>query len=244
MANPLRTRAAGAYPPAATVSLFADGAVEVLAAPLDVDAAAVRVLAQLLSDAERERAGRFIFDRDRRRFTVARARLRQILAARLHVEPQEVEFAYGPQGKPALARRFAASALTFNLSHSEDLAVYAIAGGGEVGVDVEAVRALRDADEIAARFFSRSENEAYLALAARDRPLGFFNCWTRKEAFINALGEGLSHPLDSFDVSLAPGEPARLLRVGDPQGEPCGWALHSFPPRPGFVGAIALRSHA
>src|SRR5256886_7924492 len=114
---------------------------------------------------------------------------------------------YGAHGKPALAPRFAASDLRFNVSHCDDLAVYAFSHGCEVGIDVEAVRVMGDADDLAARFFSRREHGAYRALHPRDKPLGFFQCWTRKEAFIKALGDGLSYPLDRFDVSLAPGEP-------------------------------------
>jgi len=100
---------------------------------------------------------------------------------------------------------------------------------------------IRDTEDIAARFFSCRENEAYLALEPRDRVQGFFNCWTRKEAFIKALGDGLCHPLDRFDVSLAPGEPAKILRVGVTPGDHCGWILHSFLPGPGLIGAIVVR---
>ena len=231
------------HPPGATVS-FADDAIEVVLARLDMGPEAVRASAALLSDAERQRASRFAFDRDRRRFTVARARLRQLLAARLGVQPESVELVYGERGKPALARRCAASDLRFNMTHCGEVAVYAFAPGREIGVDVEAVRAIRDADDIAARFFSRRENDAYLALDPCDKPLGFFNCWTRKEAFIKALGEGLYHPLDRFDVSLAPGEPARILRVGNTPGDRCGWTLHSFLPEPGLIGAIVVRKFA
>lgn len=222
-------------------AVFADAAVEVVAARLDVPAYAARSLVRLLSASERARAARFIRNRDRRRFIVARARLRQLLAARLGTQPESVEFTYGAHGKPALAADLAAFGLRFNVSHAQDLALYAITYGREVGVDVEAVRALSDADDIAARFFSRHENEAYRALELRDRPRGFFNCWTRKEAFIKAIGEGLSHPLDRFDVTLAPGEQARILRVAEAPGETCGWALRSFSPAPGFVAALVVR---
>ena len=132
----------------------------------------------------------------------------------------------------------AASDLRFNVSHSDDVAVYAFSTGREIGIDIESIRVIRDAEDIAARFFSRRENEAYLALDPRDRPLGFFNCWTRKEAFVKALGDGLYHPLDRFDVSLAPGEPAKILRVENTPGEDCGWTLHSFVPGPGLIGAV------
>jgi 4'-phosphopantetheinyl transferase len=129
--------------------------------------------------------------------------------------------------------------LRFNMSHSGDIAVYALSSRREVGVDVEEIRPLADADTIAERFFSRREHAEYRALPPGDRPLGFFQCWTRKEAFIKALGEGLSHPLDSFDVSLAPGLPAKLLYVRPGPGIKPSWRLQSFSPAPGFVAAIA-----
>lgn len=180
----------------------------------------------------------FAFDRDRDRFVVARARLRELLGSRLGVRPEAVELECGAHGKPALAGRFADTNLRFNVSHCDDIAGYAFSSGREVGIDVEAIRALPDADDIAARFFSRRENAAYQALEPRDRPLGFFQCWTRKEAFIKALGEGLSHPLDSFDVSLAPGEPARILRIESTPGDDRGWRLESLTPAPGFAAAV------
>ena len=222
-------------------------AIEVVVIRLAIGPAAVRASAVLLSDAERQRASRFVFDRDAHRFIVARARLRQLLAVRLGVRPESVELVYGARGKPALALPEADSDLRFNVSHRDEVAVYAFSFGREVGIDVEAVRMIRDADAIAARSFSRRENEAYRALDPRDRLLGFFNCWTRKEAFVKALGDGLSLPLDRFEVSLAPGEPARILRVGHTPGADCGWRLASFSPAPGFVGAVVAeccRSHA
>jgi len=220
------------------------GPFEIVMFRLDVEAEAVCASAAMLSDTERQRAGRFAFDRDRRRFIVARAGLRRLLSARLGVRPESIELTCGACGKPAVARRFADTDLRFNASHSEDVAVCAFAFGREIGVDVEAVRVIPGADEIASSFFSRRENEAYLALDPCDRPLGFFNCWTRKEAFIKALGDGLSHPLDRFDVSLTPDEPAKILRVESTPGDDCGWTLHGFSPGLGFVGAIVLQEFA
>jgi len=153
------------------------------------------------------------------------------------VRPESVELVYGARGKPALANS-GRNSLRFNLSHRDDLAVYALSWGCDVGIDVEAIRPLPDADAVAARFFSRPEHAAYRALDPRDRPLGFFQCWTRKEAFIKALGDGLSHPLDSFDVSLAPGAPAEFLRVEAVPGDDRGWRLASFFPAAGFVAAV------
>jgi 4'-phosphopantetheinyl transferase len=197
--------------------------IEVRAARLDLRPEAVRALSVWLCEAERQRAARFRFDRDRRRFIVARARLRALLGARLGVAPGSVELVYGKNGKPALAQRFAHTQWHFNLSHCDEVAVYALSRGREIGIDIEAIRAVGEADGIAARFFSRRENEAYLALAPRDKPLGFFKCWTRKEAFVKALGDGLSLSLDEVDVSTAP----------------TGWRLHSFSPLPGFIAALA-----
>ena len=215
---------------------------EVVVVGLALEPAEVRASAAQLSNAERERASRFACARDARRFIVGRARLRQLLAARLGggVRPESVELVFGACGKPALANPALNSQLRFNLSRCDDLAVYALSSGCEVGVDVEAVRPLPEADVIAARFFSRREHAAYRALDPCDRPLGFFQCWTRKEAFIKALGEGLSHPLDGFDVSLALGAPAELLRVELPPvpGGDRGWRLASFSPAPGFVAAV------
>jgi 4'-phosphopantetheinyl transferase len=178
--------------------------------------------AAMLSESEKQRASRFTFERDRKRFIAARATLRRLLAARLGVQPEEVELVYGRHGKPALGGQFAHSGLRFNVSHCDDLAVYAFARGREVGVDVEAVRWFADADDVAARFFSDTENKAYAALDSLDKPSGFFNCWTRKEAFIKAIGDGLNHPLQSFDAT----------RVS-------GWEIESFVPAPGFIAAVA-----
>lgn len=220
-------------------NVFTAGAIEVLAARLDALPDTVRALSAWLCDAEQRRADRFRFDRDRRRFIVARARLRQLLAARLGVRPVSVEFVYGRNGKPALAQRFADTGWRFNVSHCEEVAVFALSRARDIGIDVEAIRAVREADDIASRFFSRRENDAYRALAPQDKPLAFFSCWTRKEAFVKALGDGFSVLFDRFDVSLAPDEAAQILRVESPLGDARGWRLDSFSPLPGFIAAVA-----
>jgi 4'-phosphopantetheinyl transferase len=213
---------------------------EVVSARLDVASDALRESTALLSATEREQARRLAFARDRRRFIVARARLRQLLAARLGVRPTAIELTSGPYGKPMLAPRFRASELRFNVSHSADLAVYAFARGREIGVDVEAIRPIPDADKISARFFSAGEAAAYAALDADSRPIAFVNCWTRKEAFLKALGGGLNYPLDRIEVSLAPDAPATIVRVAGTPGDACGWRLGSFTPARGFVGAVVV----
>lgn len=229
----------------AVIPPVADG-IEIRVASLRADGDAIRAAAALLSPSERERVSRFAFDRDRRRFIVGRAWLRRLLAERLDAPPESIALTCGAHGKPALAPRSAGSDVRFNVSHCDDLAAYAFSTGREIGIDVEAVRVLPDADALAARFFSSREYEAYRSLAPRDRPPGFFACWTRKEAFIKALGAGLSHPLDAFDVSLVPDLPAKILRVANTDGDCCGWSLECFVPAPGFVGAVVTetrRSH-
>src|SRR5207245_10119436 len=147
-------------PPAASPA----DVVEVLAARPAVGSGAVCGPATLLSERELERGRRFAFDSDRGRYVGARALLRQLLAARLGARPESVELASGARGKPALTGRCAASDLRFNVSHCEDVAVYAFASGREVGFDVEAARGVPDADDVAARWFSRHEHPTYRAL--------------------------------------------------------------------------------
>lgn len=219
------------------------GMLDVVIARLDIGAEAADASAALLSCEERQRGARFAGDRERRRFTVARARLRQLLGERLDVVPEAIELVYAAGGKPRLHPRFG-SDLRFNVSHHEDVAAFAFANGREVGVDVEGVRSLADADAIAALVFSPREHRAYLSLDPEQKPRAFFNGWTRKEAFVKALGEGLRHPLHRFDVSLVEGEPARLQRVESTPGESCGWVLHAFTPGAQLVGAVVVESPA
>lgn len=225
----------GAAPPALRL---ADAEVHVWAAPLDPPAEDVRSYASLLAPDEQARAERFRFERDRRRFSVARGVLRLLLGRYLETEPRRVAFRYESHGKPVLGGELAGRGLRFNVSHSGEMALYALARGRELGVDVEEVRPMEDGLQIAERFFSQAEVAAFRALPAEVRDEAFFNCWTRKEAYIKAVGEGLSFPLHAFDVSLAPGEPARLLASRDPrQAE--RWSLRALPdPAPGYRAAV------
>jgi 4'-phosphopantetheinyl transferase len=219
---------------------LAGDAVHVWRAELEQPEERVRQLAQTLSQDEQDRAGRFYFERHRRRFIVARAMLRAILGRYLGLDPGQLEFRYGSRGKPYLAARF--SQLEFNLAHSRELALYAFTQGREIGIDLEHLRSIADIEQISARFFSARENATLSAFPENQRLRAFYNCWTRKEAYLKATGEGLTHPLDQFDVSLAPGEPARLLRVqGDPL-EAARWSLQALEPASDYIAAIALRS--
>jgi 4'-phosphopantetheinyl transferase len=189
---------------------------------------------------ERARASRFHFARDRRRFVVGRGLLREIVGLYLDLRPDQVRFDYGQQGKPRLADGMGDGSLQFNLAHSHELALVALVRNRAIGVDLEQVRDLPDADQLASQFFSKHEYAALQALPAEQRLVGFFNCWTRKEAYVKATGDGLNCPLGEFDVSLAPGEPARLLRVRGNPGAACRWSMWSLAPGPGYIGALAL----
>jgi 4'-phosphopantetheinyl transferase len=212
--------------------------VEVVGTGLDVPEPDRAALWPLLSAEEHQIANRYRSDRDRAHFVVARGRLRQLLAYRLRTEPAAVDLVATDHGKLKLGPAHARCALQFNLSHSGSLAVYAFAPGRAVGVDVEEVRDIPDAERLATRFFSKTEVEALRAVAADRRSLAFLACWTRKEAFVKAIGEGLSHPLDSFDVTIAPEGAARILRVGERTGDRLGWSMEGFQPRPGYIGAV------
>ncbi len=210
---------------------------------LEQPAPLIQRLEQLLSSDERERAARFHFERDRQRFIVGRGVLRTLLGRYLQVEPTRLKFRYGAQGKPYLAEESKDSTLCFNLAHSHELAVYAFTSEGEVGIDIEYIHPLADLDQIAARFFSKDESTILLGLPENQRLPAFFNCWTRKEAYIKALGEGLSHPLDQFQVSLLPEDPAQLLKVEGAPEEVSRWFMAAFVPAPGYVAALMVEGH-
>jgi 4'-phosphopantetheinyl transferase len=195
-------------------------------------------LAATLAGDERARAARFHFDRDRDRWVVARGALRAILARYAGTAPAALALAVGDHGKPRLAEPVAD--LRFNLSHSGDLALCAVAVGREVGIDVEAVRADRAGDDIARRFFAPAEVAALAALSPALRVEAFFACWTRKEAYVKARGAGLALGLDRFEVSLAPGAAAALLATHDEPAERARWQLTALDPGPGYAGALAV----
>jgi 4'-phosphopantetheinyl transferase len=207
---------------------------------LDQPAAKIADLSMTLAADEWERAYRFRFQRDRDHYIVARATLRALLSQYLLQRPEQLRFSYSPFGKPAMADPSLARGLHFNISHSGGLALCAFTRVGEIGLDIEHLRENFDCEQIAQHCFSAREVETLFALPPEMRTLAFFNCWTRKEAFIKALGEGLSHPLDQFDVTLAPTEPAALLSTrNDPRG-PGRWFLRELAPGSGYVAALAV----
>ena len=218
-----------------------DAEVHVWRAQLDESLARMRELLSTLAPDERDRAVRFHFTKDRNRFIIARGLLRSILGLYLNGEPGRLRFGYGPHGKPYLMGEHNQGGLHFNLSHSHGLALFAVTREREVGVDIERVRSGISDEGIAERFFSPQEVARLRALPVALQAEAFFNCWTRKEAYIKARGEGLSHPLDQFDVSLAPGEPAALLRTRIDAEETARWSLRELNPGPGFAAALAVK---
>jgi 4'-phosphopantetheinyl transferase len=207
---------------------------------LDASEAACDGLRELLTDDERRRADRYRFDHVRRQFTVCRGTARLLIGRYLGLDPRAVVFAAGPHGKPHLAPSSAPEPLHFNVSHSGSVALLAFYCHGEIGVDVEAHRPLADLDRLAARSFSPGERQVLKSLPTHLRPAAFFDCWSRKEAFIKCTGQGLSQGLASFDVTLAPDEPARLLRVDGHDGGALPWALLGLPAIPGYATALAV----
>ncbi|HEY9848970.1 MAG TPA: 4'-phosphopantetheinyl transferase superfamily protein [Leptolyngbyaceae cyanobacterium] len=198
-------------------------------------------LAETLSPDEKNRAERFHFERDRKRFTAARGILRNILSRYLNTEPQQVEFTYSSRGKPSLARTYNDRNLQFNVSHSQDLAVYGITLDRAIGIDIEYIRSTPDAEQIVNRFFSENEKSAFSKLPPHQKEIAFFHAWTQKEAFLKATGDGLAGHLDQIEVSPIPDEPARLLSIPGDRQPSRSWLLHDFKPSPDFVAAVAIK---
>ncbi len=201
--------------------------------------ARIAALRTLLSPDEVARADRFHFQRDRDRYTVARGVLRQLLGRYLGARPERLRFGTNPYGKPALDDPPGAP-IRFNLSHSGTLILYGFSGGPELGVDVEEIRPEIDLLALAKHSFSAPEQAVLRALPPEQHADAFFNCWSRKESYIKARGEGLSRPLDLFDVTLAPGEPARLLATRDEPEAAALWSLHAFPIAEGYKAALTV----
>ncbi len=212
--------------------------VHVWRASLDQPSDIIAKLMPLLSQDEYQRAMRYYHPVDRDRFIVGRGILRKIISAYLALPPDRLRFAYNEYGKPAVSDDQNDCALNFNLSHSAELSLYAVTRGRVVGIDIEYIREDFATLEIAEHFFSKDEVAALKLLPMDQRTLGFFNCWSRKEAFIKAKGIGVSYPLDRFSVSLVPGEPPALLKVNDDKREVARWKMYELNPIAGYAAAL------
>jgi 4'-phosphopantetheinyl transferase len=206
--------------PGIRMPVFENDGLEVLAFMLDVEQDIIRRIGVCLSEEERRRAQGLRLEQDRRRFVVTRGQLRRVLASKLGISPSDVELEYGRLGKPHLSHRMPARDLRFSVSRSADVAVMALSTRQEVGVDIEAVLPVPEADEIAALCFSASEYESYTALGPEDRLEGFLRRWTRLEAISKALGCGLRQRI-SWDEK--------------------DWAVRSFMLKPGHIGSVVVR---
>ena len=194
----------------------------------------------LLTEDELDRAARFRFEKDRCQYAITRGVLRLLLGEYLQQPPESVRFRYNPQGKPELDAPNHPEVIHFNVSHAHGLAVLAFARGRRVGIDIESSQRDLEYEKLAERFFSPGEVANLCPIPEPDRRRAFFACWTRKEAYIKAKGEGLSLALNQFEVSLAPDTPHALLHVdGDPD-EPSRWFFLDLAVGPEHAGALVV----
>jgi 4'-phosphopantetheinyl transferase len=208
--------------------------IHVWTVPLTGSPETIAACRDLLSSEERARADRFVFPHLRDSYALSQGALRLLLASYLTIPPHEIRLASGPKGKPSLLDE---PHLDFNKSHSKGLALYAFTNDCAVGIDVEELRQLPDFQQIASGFFCPLEAQELASV--KDTAAAFFRCWTRKEAYIKAVGDGLSIPLDEFQVTLLAEHPARFVHIGNDDRAASTWNLHHLEPAPGYIGALA-----
>ncbi len=220
-----------------------DNEVHVWRASLNALYADIEALKQLLTDEEVARAERFYFEKGRHGYIVTHGILRILLGRYLDVDPRQLRFGTNSYGKPSVENPARGTQLHFNLSHTHELVVFAFTYLGEVGIDIEYMRTNVEYETLAKHFFSPLENAVLHNLPEDMKQEAFFNCWTRKEAYIKARGMGLSLPLDLFDVSLKPGEPAALLGSRENGQEVARWTFQAMMMPPDYAGALAVEGH-
>jgi 4'-phosphopantetheinyl transferase len=223
-------------PPPNTLT-FQPGEVHLWRASLDQPEITFQRLQAYLSSDEQAKAARFYFAKDRNHYIIARGILRSLLSGYTKFDPRFLRFSYNAYGKPSLDME---QDIRFNLAHSHGIALYAFTPGHEVGIDVEYMKPDIDVEQIARHSFSPGEQASLSTLPPEERLQGFYNGWTRKEAYIKARGMGISLALDAFDVSLKPGEPAVLLHSREDAREPARWLLVAVQPGEGYAGALAI----
>ena len=212
--------------------------VHVWCVPLDLSTAAPHRLSGLLSAEEHSRANSFRFERDRHRYIAARGVLRTLLGGYIKCPAEQVRFSYSTTGKPSIERHGRGSRPRFTVSRSGRIALMAFCASEDVGVDVELVQEMDNAEGIVRSFFCPEEIEEWMKLPVECQTRAFFDCWTRKEAFVKAMGEGLSMPLDAFRVSFCPGEaPTISLR---PDAVQRSWSMFDVSPSSEYAGALAI----
>ena len=199
----------------------------------------VENIKKLLSADELERAGKFHFEKDHSKFIMARGVLRMILAGYLGLKPRELRFEYTSFGKPFLSENNGSDIISFSLSHSDDIALYAVTINQSVGVDVERIKESVDIAQIANRFFSTGEIQSLECIHEKERPGKFFQYWTRKEALVKAIGKGISFPLELIDVSLVKGKTLSPIKLSGTIEENSCWNVQDLYPGHGYAAAIA-----
>jgi 4'-phosphopantetheinyl transferase len=219
-----------------------EGEAHVWRASLDQPADVIAQFAPLLSQDEYQRAERFHRPSDRRRFIAGRGILREIISSYLPYAPDKAQFTYNEYGKPFISTDQNSGALNFNLSHSNGMALYALTRGRRVGVDIEYMREDFATLEVAERFFSKDEFEALKAVSSDQRAKAFFNCWSRKESYIKAIGMGVSYPLDGFTVSLAPDVAPALLKVDADAAEAARWKMYELDVAEGYAAVLIVEN--
>jgi len=240
LAEPLENHVQLMWPLSFASPQLGENDVHVWAFYLDVSPASLQRFESFLSLDERERASRFHFEQHRNRYVAGRGWLRELLGAYVDVSPDKIKFDYGLYGKPAFSQQSARKDIDFNLAHSDSFAVAGVTHTGPLGLDLERVRPLEDMGELVKRFFSQRESSLFEQLKREKQLSGFFNLWTRKEAWLKATGQGISHYLNQVEVSFLPEQSARLLKL--PEGFPPAheWSLHDLNPGCGLKGALAI----
>jgi 4'-phosphopantetheinyl transferase len=223
--------------------VLAGGEVHVWHVNLATPPSTLQSFERILSDDENSRAQRLYFSKDRNRFLVCRGFLRRLLGLYLNLEPAGLRFCYSDRGKPFLADECGGDLLSFNLSHSHGMALYAITLDSPVGIDLEYCRREMDYLQVAKQFSSPREIDALRNLSGPALAEAFFTLWTCKEAYAKAIGLGLSCPLDQIQVSAGGGKPARFLDIGGNSQKAADWSLRQLVPQDGYLAAVAVKGH-
>ncbi len=223
------------YPPGKKLELSPNN-VHIWSTNLKLLPSQIEKLSTILSSDEIDRAQKFHFEKDKNRFIIARGTLRKILSRYLKIEPKKLQFTYSERGKPYLAN----TSILFNLSHSQDLALYAITKVNLIGIDVEHIRPIKEAKNLAKRFFSAQEYNLLSQLPPQQQQETFFKLWTCKEAYLKATGDGLAGSLEKVEISLNPEKPIQFFSINRDIKEASRWYLDQFIPEPNYIAAVAV----
>lgn len=214
------------------------GEIHIWRASLTIPNTEVRELFATLQMEEQRRAQQFAFEHLRRRFVIAHGLLRDILVRYLPAKAEEIRFSYSEFGKPSVVKPQEGRTLNFNMSHSHKWVLIAIAQTRRIGVDVEKIRAELPLTEISQRIFAPEESAALRRLPEGLRPIAFFKCWTAREAYVKATGDGLARSPDTFSVSITPGGDVQRVKDDDAAGQGSVWTLHGLCVDPGYAATL------